>query len=172
MLRKTTIFALISVLALVSAPAHAGKNKPVGTWLISVSIPDGQGDLPALAPFQQLITFGKHGAVSETNSALHANSAVPGGALNFNGSDGYGEWEKKKKMTHYKIVKLLFDGITNEFLGYMVITGSASVDGDVFTQSAEDSNIELVFGADPLNPDALRATFGGADAIGHRVTVD
>ena len=175
MLRKTRFFALIAALALVPVSVQAGgKNNPVGTWLIAVSVPGGDGDLlPPPQPYQQLITFHKNGTLTETNNSLHANSEVSGEALNFNGSDGQGIWEKgPKKTVRYRILKMVFDGITDEFIGFLVQQGEAKIESDVFTQSAQDASISLVFDTDPDNPDALHATYGGADAVGSRVALD
>ena len=175
MSRRTRVFALIAALTLVPATVQAGgKNDPVGTWLITVSVPGGDGDLlPPPEPFQQLVTFHKNGTVSETNNSLHANSEVPGETLNFNGSDGQGVWDKgPKKTVRYRILKMVFDGFTDDFLGFLVMEGAAKIDGDVFTQSAQDASISLVFDSDPENPDALWATYGGADAMGSRVALD
>jgi len=175
MSRKTKIFALMIALSLMPAGVLAGgKNDPVGTWLINVSVPGGDGDLlPPPEPFQQLVTFHKNGTVAETNNSLHANSEVPGETLNFNGSDGQGVWDKgPKKTVRYRILKMVFDGFTDDFLGFLVMEGAAKIDGDVFTQSAQDASISLVFDSDPENPDALWATYGGADAMGSRVALD
>jgi hypothetical protein len=174
MSRKSTIIALFGALLLLSADVQAGgKHDPVGTWLITVTVPAGQGDLPAPEPFQQLLSFHKNGTVIETNNTLHANSAEPGEALNYNGSNGQGVWDKgPKKTTRYRILKMLYDGISNDFLGYMVLEGSAKIEGDVFTQSADESDIVLIFGPDPDDPSAPRAHFGGADAVGSRLPLD
>jgi len=171
---KSRIFALVGALLLASPAVQAGgKNDPVGTWLITLTIPAGQGDLPPPEPFQQLISFNKNGTVTETDNTLHANSAAPGETLNFNGSDGLGVWDKgPKKTTRYRILKMVYDGITNDFLGFLVMEGTATIEGDVFTQSAADSDIALVFGSDPEDPLASRARYGGADAVGSRVTLE
>ncbi len=140
----------------------SSSSKPEGTFVITVTFPMG------VPPFQELLTFHKGGTISETNTTLHPNSSSP--FFSFNGSDGYGAWERGSDDTVvFKFVKLVFDGVTNEHFGYLVATRIALIENDQFTSL--ESDVNLLIGPDLFNPLGV-IPFGSSDAVGTRITVD
>ena len=167
MFNKKSVFAVFLMSAGVSvmafAPSHAAgpSSNPVGTFVLTVS--------SAGAPtFKELLTLHPGGTISETNTTLHPNSANP--FFNFNGSDGHGTWERgPAKTVVFKFVKIVFDGSTNEHVGYLVVDATARIDGNSFTNLVSDVNILL--GPDLFNPVGL-IPLGPTDAVGTRITLD
>ena len=136
-------------------------NRVVGTYILTVTA-TGQ------PPFQELLTLHKGGTVSETNTTLHPNSANP--FFPVNGSDGYGAWERGTENTVViKFVKMVFDGVTNAHIGYLVVEATARIEGDEFTNLESDVNI--LIGPDLFNPFNV-IPLGPTDAVGRRITVD
>ncbi len=155
--------ALVGVMFLVFSPGQAASSssRPEGTFVLTVTPMDAP-------PFQELLTFHKGGTVSETNTTLHPNSSNEFFA--FNGSDGYGAWERGRGDTVvFKFVKLVFDGDTNEHVGYLVVDATALIEDDQFTNLESDVNI--LIGPDLFDPlDVI--PLGSADRVGTRITVD
>ncbi len=136
-------------------------NNPVGTFILTVTA-------EGTPPFKELITFHKGGTISETNTTLHPKSANP--FFPFNGSDGYGAWERGPQNTVVlKFVKMVFDGATNAHVGYLVVEATALIEGDEFTNLESDVNI--LIGPDLFNPFNV-IPLGPTDAVGQRITVD
>lgn len=161
---KVLVFpALVGVMFLVFSLGQTASpaNGPEGTYILTVT--------PIGAPqFQELITLHKGGAISETNTTLHPNSANP--FFTFNGSEGFGAWERGHGGTVIlKIVKFIFDGDTNAHIGYLVVEGTALIVGDTFTNLESDVNI--LIGPDLFNPFDI-IPLGPTDAVGTRITVD
>lgn len=155
------------------------RPQPSGAWLLEVTFPPGPGAPP---PFLETLTFHVGGTVTESNTALNANSYVaslgqgcgfsgPGGALEFNcnGSDGSGSWRRTGSRTlAFTIVKFVFDGETNEHVGFLRVSSSKVTFGrDGIRQDAADSLTEFLIGTDLQT--AIPIPFGGADATGRRV---
>ena len=151
----------VGVLAFAPSPAMEPSSNPVGTYVLTVTA--------AGAPtFREVLTLHPGGTISETNSTLHANSANP--FFNFNGSEGYGTWQRgPAKTVVLKIVKMVFDGDTNQHVGYLVVEATALIDGDSFTNLESDVNILL--GPDLFNPVGL-IPLGSTDAVGTRITLN
>ena len=136
-------------------------NNPEGTFILTVTA-------EGTPPFNELLTLHKGGTISETNTTLHPNSANP--FFPFNGSDGYGAWERGPENTVViKFVKMVFDGVTNAHIGYLVVEATARIEGDEFTNLESDVNIFI--GSDLFNPDSV-IELGATDAVGRRITVD
>ena len=149
------------VLAFVPSQSMDSSSNPVGTFVLTVTT-------AAAPPFREIITLHAGGTISETNSTLHPNSANP--FFNFNGSEGYGTWERgPAKTVVLKVVKMVFDGDTNQHVGYLVVEAIARIDGDSFTNLESDVNILL--GPDLFNPTG-RIPLGPTDAVGTRITLD
>ncbi len=139
-------------------------RRVTGTWLIDVVFPPETG----VPGFKEIITFHPGGTLSESNTTLHANSANP--FFNFNGSDGHGTWRyKRNRRVSFKLVKLVFDGVTNEHIGYLRVTSTVSIDNGMLIQDAADSLTELILGPDIET--GIVQPFGGADAVGRRIGV-
>ena len=150
------------VLAFTAGDPTDASNNPVGTFILTVTA----GGTP---PFQELLTLHKGGTLSETNTTLHPNSANPPN-FPFNGSDGYGTWERgPEKTVVIKFVKMVFDGGTNEHVGYLVVEATALIDGDEFTNLESDVNI--LVGPDLSAPFDI-IPLGPTDAVGTRITVE
>ncbi len=167
MFNKKSVFVVflmtagVGVLAFAPSPAMEPSSNPVGTYVLSVSSAAG----PA---FREVITLHAGGTISETNSTLHPNSANP--FFNFNGSEGYGTWQRgPAKTVILKVIKMVFDGDTNQHVGYLVVEATALIDGDSFTNIVSDVNILL--GPDLFNPVGL-IPLGPTDAVGTRITLD
>ncbi len=68
-----------------------------------------------------------------------------------------------------KFVKLVFDGDTNEHIGYLVVDATALIENDQFT--GLESDVNILIGPDLFDPlDVI--PFGSSDAVGTRITVD
>ncbi len=163
--------ALVGVVLLVFSSGQATSplsgsdetlgNTVVGTFALTVTP-------PGLPSFQGLLTFHPGGTVSETDASLHPNSANP--FFPFNGSDGYGAWELAYEDTVvFKFVKLVFDGETNEHIGYLVVDATALIAGDPYTGLESDANV--LIGPDLFDPLEI-IQLGPTDAVGTRITVD
>ena len=143
------------------SPLPTGSGRPEGTFALTVTA-------PGFPPFQELLTFHKGGTVSETNTGVNANSANP--FFPFNGSNGYGAWDKGGQGTIvFKFVKILFDGDTNQHAGYLVVEATALIDGDEFANV--ESDVHIFIGPDLSNPFSV-IPLGPTDAVGTRITVD
>ncbi len=160
---SVVFLAIVGVVVLIfsSGQAASSSSKPEGTFVLTVT-PMGA------PPFQELLTFHKGGTISETNTTLHPNSANE--FFPFNGSDEYGAWKRGPAGTVIlKFVKMVFDGNTNEHIGYLVVDATALIAGDTFTNLESDVNI--LIGPDLFNPfDVI--PLGPTDAVGTRITVD
>ncbi len=159
------IVALLSVgmgvLTFAPSEAMMSSSNPEGTFILTVTA-------AGTPPFQELLTLHRGGTISETNTTLHPNSANPP-IFPFNGSDGYGTWERgPEKTVVFKFVKMVFDGGTNEHVGYLVVEATALIEGDDFTNLESDVNI--LIGPDLFNPFQI-IPLGPTDAVGRRITV-
>ncbi|MEL6199269.1 MAG: hypothetical protein AAFR09_03575 [Pseudomonadota bacterium] len=182
---KRTYLLLLAALILLALQARAGDSAqrfahtPNGAWLLEVSFPAGTEAPP---PFRETLTFHAFGTVTESNTALNANSynpalgqgcgfTGPGGALEFNcnGSDGTGSWRRTSRNTiAFTVLKFVYDGATNAHVGYLRVTSRKVTFGrDGIAQSAEDSLTEFLVGTDLET--AVAIPFGGANARGIRV---
>ncbi len=151
----------VVVLVFSSGQAAPAVSSPEGTFILTVTA-------KGTPPFQEIITLHKGGTISETNTTLHPNSANE--FFPFNGSDGYGAWEKAPGHTVViKFVKMVFDGDTNEHIGYLVVDATALIAGDTFTNLESDVNI--LIGPDLFNPFDI-IPLGPTEAVGTRITVD
>lgn len=155
MTKKTLFIPLASFLLLVGAAAaseppsqagnqHANTYRPSGAWLLTINYPAFVG----IPPFQEILVFHDGGTVSETNATLHANSANPG--FPFNASPGYGSWENAgDRRAAFEFTKLLFDGLTNQHVGYLVVSGKLTITGDTASQTdPADASVALYICAD------------------------
>ncbi len=155
--------ALVGVMFLGFSPGQAASSssRPAGTFILTVTA-------KGTPPFQELLTLHKGGTISETNTTLHPNSANE--FFPFNGSDGYGAWQRGPAGTVIlKFVKMVFDGETNEHIGYLVVDATALIVGDTFTNLESDVNI--LIGPDLFNPFNI-IPLGPTDAVGTRITVN
>lgn len=135
-------------------------TNPVGTFDLTVTAP-GQ------PPFQELLTLHAGGTVSETNTTLHPNSAVPA-VFPFNGSDGYGAWQRHSfNKFKIRIVKIVFDE-DNQHLGYLVVDALARIRGDNYENIESDVNIRV--GPDLKHPISI-IPLGPTEAVGSRIRV-
>lgn len=151
------VYTLIAGEAAATSPSS---RKSVGTFIITVTAGE--------STFQELLTLHEGGTISETNTTIHANSASE--FFPFNGSDGYGAWERGFGGTVVlKFVKLLFDGETNGHVGYLVVDATAIIDGDDFTNLESDVNI--LIGPDLFDPLEI-IPLGPTEAVGKRITVE
>ena len=160
---SVVFLAIVGVVVLVfsSGQAAPALSSPEGTFILTVTA-------KGTPPFQELITLHKGGTISETNTTLHPNSANE--FFPFNGSDGYGAWKRGPAGTVIlKVVKMVFDGDTNQHVGYLVVDGIALIVGDTFTNLESDVNI--LIGPDLFNPFNV-IPLGSTDAVGTRITVD
>ncbi len=184
------IVAGLVLLATVALSAHAAGESdktesallgPSGAWLLRVEFPTVPGAPPPPPPFQETITLHALGTVTESNTLLNENSynpalgqgcgfTGPGGAveLNCNGSDGTGTWRRTGLRTaSFVVIKFVFDGETNQQVGFLRVRGKLNVRGDRVTQNSEDSLTEFLIGTDIET--AIAIPFGGADAVGQRI---
>ncbi|MBT8078858.1 MAG: hypothetical protein KJO31_09765 [Gammaproteobacteria bacterium] len=164
---RKTIFVrmLIFVVALgfVTTANASHRSSPVGTWLLTVTFPEG-----GPPPFKEFLVFHANGTVTETNTTLHANSALdPASPLPLNGSIGVGAWKHIGKRTvKFRFVKFVFNaGGIHE--GYLVVAGQAKVHDDSLQAEA---TTELRFGPDLDNPFTV-IPFGTAPSTATRITV-
>ena len=160
---SVVFLAIVGVVLLVfsSGQAAPSLSSPEGTFILTVTA-------KGAPPFQEIITLHKGGTISETNTTLHPNSANE--FFPFNGSDGYGAWKRGPGGTVIlKVVKMVFDGDTNQHVGYLVVDGIALIVGDTFTNLESDVNI--LIGPDLFNPFNV-IPLGSTDAVGTRITVD
>ena len=151
----------VGVLAFAPSQVMEPSSDPVGTYVLT-------GTSAGAPTFKEILTLHPGGTLSETNSTLHPNSANP--FFEFNGSEGYGTWRRgPRKTVVLKVVKMVFDGSTNEHVGYLVVEATALIEGDSFTNLVSDVNILL--GPDLFNPVGL-IPLGPTDAVGTRITLD
>lgn len=194
-IRAGFALGVAAALSVAMAPAQASGSAgvdPVGTWLLDVVFPTGSPP-----PFREFVTFNRDGTMSESNGALHGSSANY--FLNYNGSDGYGNWQRhpggRIAWTFHKMVFCgpAFDpppGVPPEIglslgctpqnvgqhIGYLRVRTVGKVRGDTFSSQAADSQVDLLIdlnpadGVDPAAPDVV-IPFGGSDATGRRLGV-
>lgn len=193
-LRKALGLFVTAAVAGSAAPAYAdGRNgvDPVGTWLMEVVFPGGNPP-----PFREFVTLHRDGTLSESNGALHGSSANY--FLNYNGSDGYGNWRRhpggRIAWTFHKMVfcgpafappfpgapEGLSLGCTpqnvGQHIGYLRVRTVGQVLGNTFSSQSADSQVDLLIdlnpadGVDPAAPDVV-IPFGGSDATGRRLGV-
>ncbi|MGI9234265.1 MAG: hypothetical protein ACR2RD_11585, partial [Woeseiaceae bacterium] len=90
-MRKTKFVQMLIFVVALSFVATANashRSNPVGTWLLTVTFPEG-----GPPPFKEFLVLHANGTVTETNTTLHANSALdPASPLPLNGSVGVGAW--------------------------------------------------------------------------------
>lgn len=161
--RFTLLVLVVAALAGMST-ANAGfnQNKPVGTWLITVEFPEG-----GPPPFKEFLVFNAGGTLTETNTTLHANSALnPASPLPLNGSMGSGAWKRiGNRSVKFTFIKFVFGaGGTHE--GYLRVSGTAKISGNHWTGEA---STELLFGTDLDNPLSV-IPFGTAPSSGKRIS--
>jgi len=159
-----------------------GFTIPSGAWLLSVEFPAVPGAPPPPPAFKETLTLHPLGTASESNTLLNENSynpalgmgcglTGPGGSpeLNCNGSEGTGSWRRTGRRTiSFVIVKFVYDGVTNEHVGYLRVTSKrAYIRGNRLIQKSEDTLTEFLVGKD-LN-DATPIPLGGADSVGYRI---
>jgi hypothetical protein len=161
--QKFTLLVLI-VAALVGmsvANASSYHPKPVGTWLVTVEFPEG-----GPPPFKEFLVFNAGGTLTETNTTLHANSALnPASPLPLNGSMGSGAWKRIGKRTvKFTFIKFVF-GVDGVHEGYLRVSGKARINGNNWTGEA---STELLFGTDLDNPLNV-IPFGTAPSSGKRI---
>lgn len=167
-----TFILLATATASPAAFADGDDHRPCrvsGAWLTTVAFPPGPpGAPPGPPPFKSLITFHDGGTVSETNTTLHANSANP--MLDFNGSEGYGRWKRVHGSCalEYVTLKLVFDGTSNQHVGYLRVRARLTIAGHEISGVPEDSSVDLLLGLDPDAPLAV-LPFGGSFVNGNRV---
>lgn len=187
---KNSFRVLIAILATsvtlpTSASASDHKNYffagPSGAWVLNVEFPSTPGGPPPPPPFVETLTFHALGTVSESNTLLNANSynpalgqgcgfTGPGGSLelNCNGSEGTGSWRRTGRNTlSFVVVKLVYDGATNEHVGYLRVSGNLRFRNDKITQDAGKSLTEILIGTDIET--AIAIPLGGANAEGIRI---
>ena len=187
---KFSFRVLIAVLAVsVTLPASAsgsGHNNyffagPTGAWVLNVEFPATPGGPPPPPPFVETLTFHALGTLSESNTLLNENSynpafgqgcgfTGPGGSLelNCNGSEGTGSWRRTGRHSlSFVVVKLVYDGITNEQVGYLRVSGNLRFRKDKITQDAGESLTEFLIGKDIET--AIAIPLGGANAEGIRI---
>ena len=160
---SVVLLAIVGVVVLVFSSSQAAPSisRVEGTYILTVTA-------EGTPPFQELVTLHKGGTISETNTTLHPNSANE--FFPFDGADGYGVWERGPANTVIlKIVKMVFDGDTNEHVGYLVADATALIVGGTFTNLESDVNI--LIGPDLFNPfDVI--PLGPTEAVGTRINVD
>ena len=160
---SVVFLAIVGVVLLVfsSGQAAPSLSRVEGTYILTVTA-------KGTPPFQEIITLHRGGTISETNTTLHPKSANE--FFPFNGSDGYGAWQRGPAGTvTLKVVKMVFDGDTNQHFGYLVVDAIALIAGDTFTNLESDVNI--LIGPDLFNPFDI-IPLGPTDAVGTRITVD
>lgn len=155
---------------------------PSGAWLLTVEFPAIPGAPPPPPAFKETLTFHALGTASESNTLLNENSynpalgmgcgfTGPGGSLelNCNGSEGTGSWRRTGVRTiSFVIVKFVYDGITNEHVGYLRVSSDrAVISGSQLVQESEFTLTEFLVGTD-LDT-AIAIPLGGADSVGSRI---
>lgn len=166
----------------------AGDNRgylfagPSGAWLLTVEFPAVPGAPPPPPAFTETLTFHALGTVSESNTLLNPSSynpslvdgcgfTGPGGSpqLNCNGSEGTGTWRRTGRHTlSFVILKFVFDGVTNEHVGYVRIrSNNVRFSRNRIEQDAADSLTEFLIGTDLET--AIAIPFGGANSTGSRI---
>lgn len=180
MIKKTLFIPLACSLLLAGAataseplqlkgkqPAQSNGFSPSGAWLLTINYPAFVG----IPPFQEMLVLHKGGTVSETNATLHANSANPG--FPFNASPGYGSWKNAgNHRAAFEFTKLLFDGLSNQHVGYLVVTGKLTIRGNTASQAdPADASVTLFICADVTQyPDTCIADqFPPPTATGRRL---
>ncbi len=166
--------AILGVVLFAWGAWNAGADDPSddeleGTWLFTITPAPGTGP-----PFQALMTFNEAGTVDETNAGFHANSAplLPPGLM-FNGSDGYGAWNRQRGLHdtfEFVFLHLLFD--PNGFhVGFLKVRGTQVVDGDTL---AGENLGEFIIGPPGLpDPDAGMVVLSlPATHVGRRISVE
>lgn len=161
---------------------HHGFVLPSGAWLLTVEFPSIPGAPPPPPAFKETLTFHALGTASESNTLLNENSynptlgmgcgfTGPGGSLelNCNGSEGTGSWRRTGgKTISFVIVKFVYDGITNEHVGYLRVSSErAVIRGKQLIQENEFTLTEFLVGTD-LDT-AIAIPLGGADSVGYRI---
>lgn len=185
--------AIMMTVLLFSLHAHAGEDAgrydrhhgfalPSGAWLLAVEFPSIPGAPPPPPAFKETLTLHALGTVSESNTLLNENSynpalgmgcgfTGPGGSLelNCNGSEGTGSWRRTgRKTIAFVVVKFVYDGMTNEHVGYLRVSSErAVIDGNQLTQESEFTLTEFLVGAD-LDT-AIAVPLGGANSVGYRI---
>ena len=163
MKRKLTLLVLVvaTIAGMGVANASSYHQKAVGTWLVTVEFPEG-----GPPPFKEFLVFNAGGTLIETNTTLHANSAVnPASPLPLNGSMGSGAWKYIGKRTvKFTFIKLVF-GAGGVHEGYLRVSGKARIKGNHWMGEA---STELLFGTDLDNP-ANVIPFGMAPSSGKRI---
>jgi len=155
---------------------------PSGAWLLTVEFPAVPGSPPPPPAFTETLTFHALGTVSESNTLLNPSSynpslvdgcgfTGPGGSpqLNCNGSEGTGTWRRTGRHTlSFVILKFVFDGVTNEHVGYVRIrSNNVRFSRNRIEQDAADSLTEFLIGTDLET--AIPIPFGGANSTGSRI---
>ncbi len=161
--QKLTLLVLVASAFIGMSAANASfyHHKPVGTWLVTVEFPEG-----GPPPFKEFLVFNAGGTLTETNTTLHANSAlIPATTLPLNGSMGSGAWKRiGKGKVKFTFIKLVFSA-SGVHEGYLRVSGKARINGNKWTGEA---STELLFGADLDHPDSV-IQFGTAPSSGRRI---
>lgn len=159
-----------------------GFAMPAGAWLLTVEFPAVPGAPPPPPAFRETLTLHPLGTASESNTLLNENSynpalgmgcgfTGPGGSLelNCNGSEGTGTWRRTGRNTiSFVIVKFVYDGLTNEHVGYLrVRSDRAVIRGDALIQQSGFTLTEFLVGPDLAT--AVAVPLGGADSTGYRI---
>lgn len=154
---------------------------PSGAWLLDVAFPAEAGAPPPPPPFKETLTFHVLGTVTESNTLLNENSYNPAlgqgcgftglnGSLelNCNGQDGTGSWRRTGRHTlSFVVLKFVHDGVTNEHIGYLRVSGNLKFDRNKIRQDSRESLTEILIGTDPDS--AIAIPLGGANASGRRI---
>ena len=161
--QKLTLLAVIvaTFVGMSAANASSYHQKAVGTWLVTVEFPEG-----GPPPFKEFLVFNAGGTLTETNTTLHANSALnPASPLPLNGSMGSGAWKRiGKGAVKFTFIKLVFSA-NGVHEGYLRVSGKARIHGNHWTGEA---STELLFGTDLDNPLSV-IPFGTAPSSGNRI---
>lgn len=155
---------------------------PTGVWLLNVEFPAVPGAPEPPPPFKETLTIHALGTVSESNTLLNENSYDPASGagcgftgfqgapeLNCNGSDGTGFWRRTGRNTFaFVFIKLVFDGATNEHVGYLRVRGDrVRFRKNKLKQVSEFSLTEFLIGTD--FDTAVPIPLGGAKSTGQRI---
>ncbi|MEM7281753.1 MAG: hypothetical protein AAF438_09015 [Pseudomonadota bacterium] len=155
---------------------------PAGAWLLTVEFPVVPGAPPPPPAFKETLTLHALGTVSESNTLLNENSynpalgmgcgfTGPGGSLelNCNGSEGTGSWKRTgRKTVSFIVVKFVYDGVTNQHVGYLRVSSKrAVINGNKIKQDADFTLTEFLVGADIES--AIAIPLGGANSSGIRI---
>lgn len=183
----TTILLLFSLNTLTAdelqeRTGNSGFILPAGAWLLSVEFPVVPGAPPPPPAFKETLTLHPLGTVSESNTLLNENSynptagmgcgfTGPNGSLelNCNGSEGTGAWRRTgRKTISFTVVKFVYDGVTNEHVGYLRVSSRrAVISGNKFVQNANFTLTEFLVGSD--FDTAIAVPLGGADSVGFKI---